>query len=110
MQKALESQKMNEKSKKIHFTQAADMIGSGSTGSTLTITQNNTRRDCTIVFEAAYVPNAKLILTDDHRFLEIIAEREDINDLFWKTSLKVFKVDLRMTICAAETEIIGLYI
>lgn len=107
MKKALECQRMNEKRKKFRFTEAADMIGSGST---LTITQNSTRRDCTIIFEAAYVPNAKLILTDDHRFLELIAEWEDVNHLFWETSLKVFKVDLRMTICAAETEIIGLYI
>ena len=88
---SLESQKKGEKKLRFIYSSAADMIGSGST---LTITQNNTRRDCSIVFKAAYVPNTKLILTDDHRFLETIADQEKVKNIFWETSLSVFKVDL----------------
>ena len=80
------------------------MIGSGKI---LTITQLSTRRECAIIFEAAYVPNVKLILTDDHKLLEIIVAQKRT---FWETSQEVFHVNLYMEISAAESEIVGLYI
>ena len=56
------------------------------------------------------MPNVKIILTDDHRFLETIVAQERVKDLFWETSRNVFKVDLKMNISVADNEIIGLYI
>ena len=58
----------------------------------------------------AYVPNAKLILTDDHKFLNVIAEQKGVKELFWEVSQLTFKVALRMEISVAKNEILGLYI
>ena len=37
-----------------------------------------------IVLELVYVPHVKLLLTDDHRFLELVAEERENREIFWK--------------------------
>ena len=54
------------------------------------------------MFELAYVPSVQLLMTDDHRFLELVAEEGDVWDLFWRTALETFRVDLTLKVCPAE--------
>ena len=105
IKEAIACQKRREGPKKMVYGCAADLIGDD--GSVLTTTQKSTRRDCIIIFEAAYVRNAKLILTDDHKFLDCIAN-QDIKEIFWEVSRRFFKIDLHMDICSAASKIDGL--
>ena len=65
--KALHYQETRQGQLKFLHQGAADTIGYNHL--CLTTAQVNTRRDITIVLESAYVPNVKLLMTDDHRFL-----------------------------------------
>ena len=51
--------------RKYLLSRAADIIGRGDTG--LTVAQQSTRCDCKIVFDAAFVPSVKLVLTAGHK-------------------------------------------
>ena len=41
-------------------------------------------------------------MTDDHRFLELVAEEGEVRELFWRTALETFRVDLTLKVCPAE--------
>ena len=98
--KALYYQEKKQGKLKFMYQGAADSIGYNHL--CLTNAQVNTRRDITIMFESAYVPSVQLLMTDDHRFLELVAEEGDVWDLFWRTALETFRVDLTLKVCPAE--------
>ena len=98
--KALHYQERKQGQLKFLYQGEADSIGYNHL--CLTTAQVNARRDITIVFESAYVPNVKLLMTDDHRFLELVAEEGEVQELFWRTALETFRVDLTLKVCPAE--------
>ena len=96
--KALYYQETRQGKLKFLHQGAADSIGYDH----LTTAQANTRRDITIAFESAYVPNVKLLLTDDHHFLDLVAGEGEVREVFWKTVQETFRVDLTLEVCPAE--------
>lgn len=86
MTESLERERSGERKEKYVLSCAADMIGRGSMD--LTVAQKSTRHDCKIVFEAAFVPNVKLVLTDDNRFIDVICSRPSVRNLFWQVCLQ----------------------
>ena len=98
--KALYYQEKKQGMLKFKFQAAADSVGYNHL--CLTSAQVNTRRDITIMFESAYVPNVKLLMTDDHRFLDLVAEEGDVRELFWATALEAFCIDLTLKVYPAE--------
>ena len=95
--KTLHYQETRQDQLKFLHQGAADTIGYNHL--CLTNAQVNTRGDITIVLESAYVPNVKLLMMDDHRFL---AGEGEIRELFWRTALETFHVDLTLKVCPAE--------
>ena len=65
---AINSQNRDEGEVKFASGSEAEVIGRERSG--LTMTQCSTRRHITIIFDTAYVPNTKLVFTDDLHFLK----------------------------------------
>lgn len=66
------------------------------------IAQLNTRWNIKIVFESVYAPNVKLLITDDHRFLKLVAGEGEVREMFWKIATETFRINLTLKVCAAE--------
>ena len=41
-------------------------------------------------------------MMDDHHFFELVAGEGEIRELFWRTALETFRVDLTLKVCPAE--------
>lgn len=83
------------------FSKISDHVGSPTVKRSPQ--QSSFRRDLTIICEAATIVDARVVFTDDQRFIADLLEHEEVYDCLVKAIQRVFNINYTLHILALHT-------